>query len=64
MTVNQYGAPASLQNAKLLAADSSGTYGIPMEDIKEQMFGGGGGTVGVVGNEKIHASHPVWSKEG
>lgn len=42
MKVNQYGAPASLQNAKLLAADSSGTYGIPMEDIKEQMFGGGG----------------------
>ena len=46
MKVNQYGAPASLQNAKLLAADSSGTYGIPREDIKEQRFGGGGRNVG------------------
>lgn len=41
MKVNQYGAPASLQNAKLLAVDSSGTYGVPMEDVKKHMFGWG-----------------------
>ncbi len=62
MKVNQYGAPASLQNAKLLAVDSSGTYGVPMEDVKKHMFGGGGTLVDVV-KELILASHPVGSIE-
>ena len=63
MKVNQYGAPASLQNAKLLAVDSSGTYGVPMEDVKKHMFGGGGGTLVDVVKELILASHPVGSIE-